>query len=175
MINDKESFKVLIDTETAYKDGAPHVMATGIPVYSQQEVEHREAIYHNVIGFYFARRAQDATITDEDIASMKGLVDKFGRSLLCLIENDDGIKGWAFSKDDIGEISFHEAYISTSNDVNYDVWLKKDGNFWNPVSFLFEEDFCEEDKQFKELTAKLDGIIKNQEQLREAVNKFTEK
>lgn len=174
MINNKENFKVLIDTETAYKDGAPHVMATGIPVYSQQEVENRESMYHDVVGFYFAKPGEPAEMTEDDITNMTGLTNKFKRSLLCLIENDDSISGWVFSINDGHIVSYNEIYVRSHNDVNYDVWLKKDGNFWNPVSFLFEEDFCEEDKQFNDLSKKIDAIHDNQQKLQEAFYKFTE-
>ena len=135
---------------------------TGINVYTQkcaggvefdhEEVFAREDKYHDIVGFYHTHRAGLDCMSQTDVHTMKQWVNCLGKSLICIIETEDNISGWVFSKSDIGIIEYHDASVRTHNDVNYDVWLKKEGNFWNPVSFLFEEDFSEDDKYFIEFS-----------------------
>lgn len=174
-----ETCKLLIDTEVAYKDGAPHVTVTGINSYTQEcavevefdyeEVFAREDKYHDVVGFYHTHPAGLDCMSGTDIETMKQWVNCLGKSLLCIIETEENISGWVFSKNDNGEVEYKDTCVRTHNDVNYDVWLKKDGNFWNPVSFLFEEDFSEEDKYFTEFSKKIDALAEKQENLTKTI------
>ena len=150
-----EEYKMLINTESAYKDGVPHLLLTGTEYCTQhlsaevrfdyQKVYDREDTYHDVMGFYHTHPPGLKDISSIDIETMKQWARCLGKSLICLIETDNSLKGWMISKNnDIKEIS-----VMTENAVNYDVWLEKSPSFWETADILtdaphFEEEYDEE-------------------------------
>lgn len=128
-------FKILINTDTFYKEGSPHLVAT---VIGDNDVNNREDVYKDVIGFY-KKIPHMYDIDNSTIKEMDDWADILKKNIIILIENDSKLIGWLF---EFGEdISYREIQASSLNDINYDIWLDPDANFWNPVDFLLEEEY----------------------------------
>ena len=155
-----EICKMLIDTETAYKDGVPHLLVTGIGSYTQElpdsvefdykDVYKREDDYNDIIGFYHTHPSGLNQMSPTDIQIMTQWVLCLGKSLVCLIETDKQINGWIFVKGE-HEVTCREIGVRSENDVNYDIWLEQQKKFWSPADFLMEENFGDEEADQNEL------------------------
>jgi len=130
-----DNIKVLVGTDTFHKEGSPHLMVTMVDCDS---VSDREDKYKDVIGFYDYTPGKDG-IDNETIKIMDDWADILKKNIIFLLKNDKKLSGWLFEYSD--EISYREIQAFTLNDVNYDIWLDPDTNFWNPVDFLLEAEY----------------------------------
>lgn len=128
-------FKALIASDTFHKDGSPHLMAT---VIECEDIGEREEKYKDIIGFYtFIPKAKG--INKKIINYMNGWTEMLGKSTICLLKTNEELSGWLF---EYGEfINHRKIQVFTSNDINYDIWLDPDINFWNPVDFLLDAEY----------------------------------
>jgi JAB domain-containing protein similar to deubiquitination enzymes len=146
-----EVCKMLISTDAFHKEGTPHVTVTAIDFYTQKnpvavefdyaKVYGREDKYHDIVGFYHTHPSGMNRMSQTDVNTMVQWVKCLGKTLLCLIETDQKVNGWLFTKDDKGEVTYRDVQINTANDVNYDVWLDASVSFWNPADFLLEGEY----------------------------------
>ena len=183
-----EEYKMLINTESSYKDGTPHVMLTGTDYCTQhkvgevsfdyQKVYDREDTYHDVMGFYHTHPPGRTGMRSIDIETMTQWVKCLGKSLVCLIETDDSLNGWMFVKDEkaASGVSTKELSVNTFNDVNYDIWMESSSSFWHPADFLlngerFEEGYDEEDED-EATELMLEGIAEIRENQENIINGF---
>jgi len=145
-----EVCKMLVSTDAFHKDGTPHVMVSSVDFYTQENpvavefdydrVFKREDKYHDVVGFYHTHPSGLNRMSQIDIETMNQWVRCLGKSLICVIETEEKINGWLFSKDG-DKISYREVHVSSTNDVNYDIWLDAESPFWNPADFLLEGEY----------------------------------
>ena len=152
--------KILIDTETAYKSGTPHLLATSIGSYilgldklvefNYKDVYDREDNYADVVGFYHTHSPELNQMSSIDIQTMTQWVSCLGKSLICLIETNEQISGWILIKGE-HEITYREVSVQIKSDVNYDIWLDKQKKFWNSADFLMEDNFEDEEANEREL------------------------
>lgn len=167
-----ETCKILINTESAFKENVPHILTTAIGSYSQglagavefnyEDVYNREDKYSDVVGFFHTHPSGLDRMSATDIETMTQWVRCLGKSLICIIDSGDKISGWLFMKDDSGNVTHRTAQILSENDVNYDVWLDRKGPFWNPVDFLLEDPFeemYEEDRIIGDMDNKLNDVL----------------
>lgn len=160
MENFYEVCKVLINTETAYKDGTPHAIVTGIDSCTQkkaasvefdyQKVFAREDTYHDIAGFYHTHPSGMSQMSATDVETMKQWVSCLGKSLICLIETDETINGWIFVKTDEG-VAHQTLMVHTANNVNYNIWLEADDKFWNSSDFLINGAYLDDDDPEEDL------------------------
>lgn len=159
-----EVYKMLIASDTNYKENMPHLLTTGIGFCTQENdasvefdykaVYEREDRYSDVVGFYYTSSSEANNMSQTDIDTMEQWVKCLGKSLICLIETEAQINGWRFYKDDVGKILYHEIKSESINDVNYDVWINPMSTFWSPVDFIFnnfEYQQKQEDEEFEKL------------------------
>jgi len=150
-----EEYKLLVNTETSYKDGAPHALLTGTDnctqynagqvIFDYQKVYDREDTYHDVVGFYHTHPSGMSDMSGIDIETMRQWVLCLGKNLICIIETDDTLKGWMCIKSEDGQVAMREINVSTRNDVNYDVWFDSGASFWHPTDFLLHGERFEDD------------------------------
>ena len=103
-----EICKVLVSTETAYKDGAPHAFVTSIDSCTQKQVASvefdykkvfdREDKYEDIAGFYHTHPSGMNMMSSIDIETMNQWVRCLGKSLICVIETEEKLNAWAFIK-----------------------------------------------------------------------------
>lgn len=130
----KNNSKALITTDTYHKDGAPHLMVTAIDC----NVNDREEKYNDIAGFIkYKPKAND--ITKKDIQEMDDWADILNKNIIFLLRTNKKLSGWLFEYGK--DITYREIQVYTVNDVNYDIWLDPDINFWNPVDFLLEAEY----------------------------------
>jgi hypothetical protein len=157
------NFKVLVGTDTFHKEGSPHLVATLIECDS---VSDREDKYNDVVGFY--REIPDAeNIDNAAIKEMDDWADILKKNIIFLVKSDKKLGGWLFeySKD----ISYREIQAFTLNDVNYDIWLDPETNFWNPVDFLLEAEYYTPDVNHE------DGIFDKLKNIEESITQINTK
>jgi len=177
-MNFHETCKVLVNTETAYRDGAPHLLVTGIGSYTQglagsvefdyEDVYMREDNYNDVVGFYHTHPSGLNQMSPTDVQTMTQWVSCLGKSLICLIETDEQINGWMFIKSE-HEITCREVNVHSGNDVNYDIWLEKQGQFWSPADFLMEENFEEEMEEEEDAIEKIQEALEDISQTQDSL------
>lgn len=130
-----DNIKTLIGTDTFHKEGSPHLMVT---VIECDNINDREDKYKDVVGFYNYISGEDS-INDETIKVMDDWTDILKKNIIFLLKNDKKLSGWLFEYSE--EISYREIEVFTLNDINYDIWLDPETNFWNPVDFLLEAEY----------------------------------
>jgi len=167
-----EEYKLLISTETSYKDGTPHALFTGTDYCTQhmsaevkfdyQKVYDREDTYHDVVGFYHTHPSGMQNMSGIDVETMRQWVTCLGKSLICIIETDESLNAWMFVKDDNAEggITVKDIQANTGNDVNYDIWFDSAVSFWHPADFLLNgEHYSEMPDQNNEETGEVKQAI----------------
>ena len=110
-----ETCKILINTETSYKDNAPHLLVTGIGSYTQglagsvefkyDDVYDREDRYHDIVGFYHTHPSGLNVMSPTDVETMTQWVKCLGKSLICVIETKEQLNAWLFIKGENGDVS----------------------------------------------------------------------
>jgi len=180
---------MLITSDILQKDGSPHLVVTSIGYATQKNpgavefdydsVYSREDNYSDVAGFYHTHPSGLNRMSSIDIETMTQWVQCLGKSLVCIIETDQHINGWLFSRDEItNEIIHREVSVETSNDVQYDLWINSDGEpIFNPVDFLVDGLFSDEDEEmpsiFDEISNKLTKLEAGQHELNDKFIKLT--
>lgn len=149
MIETYEICKILVGTESFYKDNSQNMLVTAIDFYTQGQVASvefdykkvfdREDKYNDIVGFYHTHPSGCTSMSGTDVETMKQWVRCLGKALICLIECDKKLYSWIFFKDETNDIIFKEIKASTDNDINYNLWLEKTSNFWNSADFLLTE------------------------------------
>jgi len=182
-----EVYKLLVSYEMFHKEGSPHLSVIsmnpdtqhnpGAVEFDYKSVWDREDKYKDVAGFYHTHPSGMNQMSQIDINTMVQWVKCLGKSLICIIETDEKVNGWLFTKSDTGKINFQEIGVSTNNDVNYDVWLDPQESFFNPVDFLTEGEFFSENDEagiFEGIQERLTNIEETQSDLRDRFNKLIE-
>lgn len=147
-----EVYKMLVSYELYNKDGAPHltVLSTNPGTqknpaavsFDYQSVWDREDNHHDVAGFYHTHPSGMNNMSQTDIETMTQWVNCLGKSLVCIIETEQQLNGWYFSKSDIGKVTWKEILVATTNNLAYDVWMEPQQEvFFNPVDFIMDGDF----------------------------------
>lgn len=187
MSNFYEIYKLLVSYEMFHKDGSPHLVVIGIDPCTQKNatsvefdyksVWDREDTYKDVVGFYHTHPSGLNSMSQIDIDTMTQWVRCLGKDLVCLIETEEQINGWLFTKSDTNKITYQELEVITNNDVTYDIWVKSEQTFFNPVDFLTEGDFFGESAEvgvFENIQERLSNIEISQEDMRDRFNKLLE-
>jgi len=177
-----EVYKTLISTEMSHQNGAPHIMLTSIGFDTQKnassvefdykKIYDREDTYQDIAGFYHTHPSGLNQMSSTDVMTMTQWVQTLGKSLVCVIETKEGINGWLFYKNEAGGIDHRVVKVATSNDVHYDLWVDPDHTFWNPVDFLTEGEFSDEDdiNIFDDMQESINTIVENQSKILEAIS-----
>lgn len=183
-----EICKVLINSDSSYEEDEPHAMVTSIDHYTQvnpssvqfdyASIYKREDKYHDIVGFYHTHPSGMNCMSSIDIETMKQWVGCLGKSLVCLIETEEQINGWAFVKDG-DEITHRPINVSTNNDVNYDIWFESRGAFWNPIDFMldvevYDGEMDEEESMMKEIMDSIKSMAKTQTKMVNGVKVMSE-
>jgi len=148
-------FKILIGTDTFHKEGSPHLVVTAI---EDDNVSEREDKYNDVIGFYtYVPDAED--IDDRYIQEMDDWADILKKNIIFLLQTNKKLSGWLFEYSD--DITYREVQAFTMNDINYDIWLDPETNFWNPVDFLLEAEYYESEIDEHGFGEKIKNIEEN--------------
>jgi proteasome lid subunit RPN8/RPN11 len=168
-----EIYKMLIASDTHYKENLPHLLTTGIGFCTQENyaavefdyktVYEREDRYSDVVGFYHTHPPGLNSMSQTDVDTMEQWAKCLGKSLICLIETDTQINGWRFYKDEAGKILYHEIKAESINDINYDVWVNPISTFWSPTDFILNTPECQqeqEDDEFDKLETAVFNIEK---------------
>lgn len=171
------------------REGAPHLIVTGIdpgtqgnPVavaFDYQSVYDREDTYRDVAGFYHTHPSGMNAMSSVDIETMTQWVNCLGKNLVCLIETEQRINGWLFTKDKTtGKVTYQEINVDTPNDVHYDLWISSSGTFWSAVDFLTDgefEDYDDDDDTpsiFDDIESKLTALQAGQQELGEKFSRL---
>lgn len=150
-------FSLLIGTETFHKVGTPHIMAT---ITSGQALK-REEEYKDVVGFY---RCDDKKVNIKSFHKhMISWVEKLNKNMVLVFKQNKKSQGWLYFRNN-NTIDFRKVQVYSNNDINYDIWLDPETNFWNPVDFLLEAEYFEqpatEAAEHKIINEKIDALAK---------------
>jgi len=113
--------------------------------FDYQKVYNREDTYHDVAGFYHTHPPGVTEMSSIDIETMKQWVRCLGKSLVCLIETNDSLKAWIFSKDG-NNVIVSTTLVGTTNDVNYAVSLEG-VKIWERADFGISEGVPDDDRE----------------------------
>lgn len=173
-----EICKILIGSEGFHSSGIPHLDATAINFYTQEnaasvEFDHnavfqREDRYHDVVGFYHTHPSGLNRMSNIDIQTMIQWVNCLGKSLICAIETEEKLSAWLFYKEN-DEVVYREVVANTTNDVNYSFWLERPSNFWDPADLLLDAGFFD-DEEFGDISEDLQKSLDNQDKILQGIN-----
>ena len=163
-----DEFKILVGTDTFHKEGSPHLVVTAI---EDNDVNAREDKYNDVVGFY--KCIPDAeNIDDKHIREMDDWADILRKNIIFLLKTDKKLNGWLFEYSE--DISYREVQAFTINDINYDIWLDPETNFWNPVDFLLEAEYYDSEVDEYGFGEKIKNIEKNIDQINTKISELTD-
>lgn len=182
-----EVCKILINTDTFHKDGAPHLMLTAIDFYTQENptsvefdyeaVYQREDKYQDIVGFYHTHPSGMNKMSQIDIDTMTQWVRCLGKSLVCVIETEEQKNAWLFVKEENGKVSYRDALVASANDINYDIWLDAKRDFWSPADFLLEGEYFmmpEEEIEDDEVDDVVDTMLGNMDNISGKLDNLTQ-
>lgn len=150
---------ILIATDTFNKDKAPYLLCSSFAADDLEAIERRETKYKDVIGVLFKHQPNNFQLNDFEIERLRGLVRKFEKSIVGLVECEGRINAWLFVKSET-DIQIVECKGSTTNDVNYFVWTDPTPSFWDNADFLLKgEDFYDEGEDpFEEIIGRIENL-----------------
>lgn len=171
-----EECKMLINFDSSYEEGNPQATIVATDYFTQlnpssvnfsyQMVYDREDKYHDIVGFYHTHPSGMNCMSSIDVETMNQWARCLGKSLICLIETDTQLNGWAFVKDG-NEVTHRPINVHTDNDVVYNIWFESRGAFWNPVDFMldvevYDDAMDEEESMIQEMMASVKSMAKTQ-------------
>jgi len=124
-------YDVLIGTESFYSEGSAHLTTTAITILCPYSREDR---YKDVVGF---KTTQLNAITNSD-QFMTTRINRLNKNLVLVEHNEQRLAAKIFYKTAEEKIQNKIVHVNTSNDINFDIWLKPEECFWNPIDVLLE-------------------------------------
>lgn len=128
---ERESSKLLIFT---WLDESATI-TTGIESSVKREVSSvefdykvvydREDKYNDVIGFYHTHPPGANFLSQIDEDTMSQWVRCLGKDLVCLIETEEKLNGWIFTRGPDGKVYYYSINAWTENDINYNISRKE--------------------------------------------------